>query len=580
MAKKSKAIFLSTLGLLTTGVVALGVSGCFFLRPFQEQPAPIAPVPNPGSGNTNSILKLPNAGLLHSHSQVDKNTSSLNKKAISLKFTIPLNNTNGISIFGTGWIFDFSLNNPNMDYDQATIDDVKTFYIATNIHVINAVSSARQNVELSLGSININDKNHDPRLTASYGNNRINRFTRTQANASNRETSILDEWFLADKTPGTFAIAPVGIKDYASKFYSDNLAKIRAQRGLTNLTNASDLAIIKIRPTDAQKKAIRAFREFDPQKGVSFGDAYNNELVEERTIFLSGGYPSLGRGNPQDSIPRYRQYKSYYSNYTSSFGAQENYRADNPIVFNYRSKLLNQNNIKDVGKGDNGRDRFTTGVFPYHSYDVPIEGFDLGPGASGSPVIDKNNNIIGIYWGGFNLINKRSIFYGNFTPIFWSSSNKKDLSQDLLKNYLAFTANDLTFLDRNYTTSILEENISPKNKEIYLKYLADLKNEKYQRNKVVDKIYAYRKDSDFINEGSNADFNDLITTFYQFIKKLIDTETLNKTHGQLPPPDDIKGIEISWDERKNIAIKVSFIFDKEINFGTVGSFRINFLVLK
>ncbi|AJQ45487.1 hypothetical protein JM47_02820 [Ureaplasma diversum] len=482
----------------------------------------------------------------------NENTVHANQTVMSLRFNMRTSRNTAINIYGSGWIFDFELEDNVRNYDQATIDDIKTFYIATNMHVIGLVAAAAQDVKLTIGSTQLGQS---PIVDYNEGFRNSLVFSKTATAQS--KILPLKEAEVNQYSPGTYTILPVGIKDEAINYGADS-SDLNALR---NHNKASDFAIIKITPTRRQKKEIPFFRNFKPIKGIGFGNVILNKQKLKNSLFYSAGYPHFTAKNSYDGdYSYYHQYANYATGYIDSFSDAKTYRNDNPIVFGNKIAFYTQDNKPFFDKN--------LKKYPYHSYDIPTQGFDLGPGASGSPVFDINNNIIGIYWGGVRVVditnNKAGPFYGNFTPIFFND-NVSNINQDLIKNYLAFTKRSNTYLDTNYNTNILTSNFDNNTFLEYLKHLKQLVSRLHAIEQREEGIYA--KGGLIFDKSQNQsdEFEQFVKTYTHFIYSIVNPKFLNKEHGLLPDPSAINQIKVIWDKESNIGLKISFVHNKEVN---------------
>lgn len=548
--RKSWKIAASLSGLVASGVViSTTIAACSFLNYINSWFYPGLNAPFSGHDVSD---KLSDFGLLQSNEFQNSNTIHANQTVMSLRFNMKTSRNTAVNIYGSGWIFDFELEDGDKNFDQVSVDNVKTFYIATNMHVISLVAAASQDVKLTIGSTELG-KNPIVDYDEGWSNSLV--FSKTATSRSN--ISAQKEAEINPYSPGTYTILPVGVKAEAIN-YGANESDIAL---LQNHNRASDFAIIKITPTRKQKREIPFFRNFKPIKGIGFGNVILNHKQSKNSVFYSAGYPHFTSRNAQnEDYSYYHQYANYATNVVNSFYNNKDYRNDNPITFGNKISVYNENNKKYIQENMN--------KYSYHSYDIPTKGFDLGPGASGSPVFDVNNNIIGIYWGGIKIINqlnnKESAFYGNFTPIFFNDKNI-NIKQDLIKNYLAFTKNSNTYLDTNYNTNILTNNFDNNTLLEYLKHLKGLvKRINIEENKNDVK---YPKIGLIFDKNKNEpkEFEQFVTTYYRFIYSIINPSFLNKEHGVLPDPSIINQIKVIWDKETNIGFKISFVHNKIIN---------------
>ncbi|MCV3743633.1 DUF31 family protein [Ureaplasma sp. ES3154-GEN] len=263
-------------------------------------------------------------------------------------------------IYGTGWIFDFE------PYDL--LQDIRTYYIATNIHVISAVSKNFNNATLTLGNAVLTEKNFDHRLVEYQKNKVIHSY---QPNSFNKQG---------------FDLMIVG--DNSQSQYENQ---------------ASDLAIIRLSVNKNIYNTNPVLKNFDPTTGISYANVRSNSMI------TGVGYP---RSQSHTYISFHEQKINKLNDYILNAN-EENYRADNPIIY-YNHKYSNNRRVEKK----------------YSSYDIGIKNFNLGGGASGSMIVDQNQNQIGIYWGGLEIKEQFGCaFYGNFTPLVYKDK------QNLFVNY-------------------------------------------------------------------------------------------------------------------------------------------------
>lgn len=475
-------------------------------------------------------------GKLKSNLDYNVSTAYLNKRSIALKFTIPLDKNQAINIFGTGWIFDFQ--------EDPFTKNIRTYYLATNIHVINLISAAKQNASLTLGQYDLESQSQDTRA-----------FFNENLSFKSAKKTYNPQYYVNYNPVGTFSILPVGLKNQLKNYGIKNPAALAS---LNNLTTAVDLAIIKITPDILQKNNIDALRNFDKEVGIGFGNTISNHQR-----FYAAGYPH------DEKYSRWNQYSNQPDELFNSFSTS-NYRKDNPINFSYNEEYMTVSNRNTIGKNNPTK---------YEAYDYATKNFDLHSGASGSPIIDDNNNYVGIYWGGFKIQEGlKTTFYGNFSPLFVHKDN--GLSQDLLAYYLAYTANETTYLDTNFNTNLHYSALSKENKEIYDKFVQSLEKQFLSDdNQYGDKNILSLKTVD----GYSKNKQDLINTLYNFIFKDINSPSFNEkyTHENLKLKDIID-VKVEWNRNKNIDLRITFITKRPLNFNVnhIVNFNTSFTFFK
>lgn len=471
-----------------------------------------------------------NHGILENNTQITTNTSFLNNRSLSLKFVLPKDSRTKVNIFGSGWIFDFEKEN----------NYIKTFYIATNIHVINLISATKGVAELYLGQYDITNP-LDPRQKAIFQSSPStgNRpFIYNKDKYGERKNEINNHNY------GSFSILPVGLNNQINNYINNQeVANLINHRNNVDLTSANDFAIIKLNVNNAWSD-IPALKNFDEEIGIGLGSLMSNN------IFYSAGYPHLETSG-SSRITGWKQYGNNAGELLNSFNSK-NYRSDNPIVFGY-------NNVSSISSStENNLAKNNSTI--YDSYDFATRGFDLGSGASGSPVIDEHNNFVGIYWGGFKVqegFSKSSSFYGNFSPIFVDNQNK---SQDLLHKYLVYTSfnRNKTYLDQNFNTNIQIEKLNSNNAEYFINTIKAIVDNNPEINERVAEI---NKSNDPSTLNS---FNKLYELFFDYIKKN-KVVNINYYLNKLKY-DDIYKIIVSRNVNKNIAFKISFVTKSNYNF--------------
>lgn len=475
-------------------------------------------------------------GKLKSNLDYNVSTAYLNKRSIALKFTIPLNNNQAINIFGTGWIFDFQ--------EDPITENIKTYYLATNIHVINLISAAKQNVSLALGQYDLASQSQDTRAF----------FNESLSFKSAKKTDNPQNYVNHNRV-GTFSILPVGLKNQLKNYGVQNPTALAS---LNNLTSAVDLAIVKITRDILQKNNIDALRNFDKEVGIGFGNT-----ISHHQRFYAAGYPH------DEKYSRWNQYSNQPNQLFNSF-TTSNYRKDNPINFSYNEAYMTVNNRNTIGKNSPTK---------YEAYDYATKDFDLHSGASGSPIIDDNNNYVGIYWGGFKIQEGlRTTFYGNFSPLF-VNNKENGLSQDLLAYYLAYTSNETTYLDTNFNTNLRYSALSKENKAIYDEFVEYLEKQFLSDSKYGDKNTLSLKTVDGYSKGKQ----DLIKTLYNFIFNDINSPSFNEkyTHKSLKL-EDIIDVKVEWNRKKNIDLRITFVTKKPLNFNVnhIVNFNTSFTFFK
>lgn len=384
-----------------------------------------------GCSQTQKITKIHNAGLLKNNQQLTPQTLFLSENVLSLTFII---NANANLLTGTGWLFDLELHDPNKSYEQIKLSDVKAFYIATNIHVINLVAALKDKAKLKisqakpLNQIKLNENEFNDDLVADFNsNNEFESFIKINKNAHEEQEN-------------SFSILPIGLNNSNKN------------------TKAVDIAILRVIPSPSQKEYLPWLKNMRLETLPSFS-SFNDVTNKD---FYSAGYAVINQNKTK--LPYYHQFKGNNPQLIAPFKKfwldknqkSINYRTDNPIYYD-ENVLVNKKSItNDLVKKIN--------EYKYHAYDYSYPDFNLGPGASGSPVVDSNNNFVGIYWGGFRVLqnNQQSQFYGNFSPLIYQ---KEDIQQDLLANYLQSTLKYNTFLDQNFATKYLISNLNQTNKE-------------------------------------------------------------------------------------------------------------------
>ncbi|KEZ22738.1 DUF31 family putative serine protease [Ureaplasma diversum] len=440
-----------------------------------------------------------NTGLLENNQQLTPQTLFLSQNVFSLSFEV---NQSSNLLTGTGWLFDVELY-PNKTYDNVQLRDIKALYIATNIHVINLVA-LRNDARLKISQaknlklINQNNKGLNPDLFANPLIDGIEAFIKT--NKSNHKDQ-----------KASFSILPVGLA---------NNSETR--------TKAVDMAIIRVVPSDFQKQHLPWLVNFNFNTLPSFS-SFNDV---SNTDFYSAGYAII-----KDNKTRRPYYKQYKGNdpkliapfkpfYLSSDQKAINYREDNPVyydenVFRHQKNITNDL-VKQIKK------------YEYDAYDYSKQDFNLGSGASGSPVIDTNNNFIGIYWGGFRIVEKtnNSQFYGNFSPIIYL---KEQIKQDLLANYLKATLNYNTYLDHVFATKYLVANLNQNNQQEF--------------NNVVESI----------NQQTTINKQEQIKLIFNFIKGVQTQFNHFNTYNQFNV-NDINQIKLIKNPNKDVKLLVQISF--------------------
>ncbi|MCV3728385.1 DUF31 family protein [Ureaplasma miroungigenitalium] len=329
--KKHKRVFfplLASIGLI--GLTSVSMVGCFFEKKYERTNKVI----------TQSVVKQ-NHGFKNGYNH----TLSLHFfKKNELQQTID-------HTYGTGFILDFE------EYNETS--KLRTFYIATNIHVIAQVSQDVVNWKLSLGETDLDPSD----------------LHNTQAQYVQNPSSILHgirtgSWI--NKNSNQYELFVIG--DKSAPIYDNK---------------ASDIAILRMQVDKNIFQKLRVFKNFDPSVGISFAHLQKNKNV------VGIGYPRLSQFT---DLSFNEHYMSDFTNQILNANEQ-NYRADNPVQY-YR----NQHLIEQV----------------YSSYDVGLRNFNLGAGASGSLISDEDGNHLGIYWGGLEIKEQgQKQFYGNFTPFFY-----------------------------------------------------------------------------------------------------------------------------------------------------------------
>ncbi|MCV3753902.1 DUF31 family protein [Ureaplasma zalophigenitalium] len=259
--------------------------------------------------------------------------------------------------YGTGFILDFE------PYSETS--KLRTFYIATNIHVIAQVSDDVKSWSLSLGNTDLStDSLHD-----------------TQAKYIQNSSSTLHG---------------INLRSWDNKYSNQYEIFVIGDKTLSKYDNkASDIAVLRVQIDQSVFENLRVFQNFKQAAGISFSHLQNYKSV------VGIGYPRLTQFTDL-TFSEYdiSDFRTHLLN-----ANEQNYREDNPVQY-----YANHNLVKKT----------------YSSYDVGLRNFNLGAGASGSLISDQDGNHLGIYWGGLEIKeNNQKLFYGNFTPFFYK--NKQNL---------------------------------------------------------------------------------------------------------------------------------------------------------
>lgn len=408
--------------------------------------------------------------------------------------------TLNVSSGGTGWILDYSYDNTN---------DLVTYYIATNIHVLNATYSIKydayvNNMKMSVtATVPINSKTVDS--TNIYLSQP--QYDETDANKNNivlanQESNWATDWFKTSITKDNITqnLIPIGaytdmaspslgsayelqlnyremvdftINDYKYSFKSD-LSRVEPVQSYST-KEASDFAVLKITepknkfatyPSNTAKyqtmfKSIQDMFNIDTDKtNVSKTSSYIARLNYLNNMLTTKAYDKA----KVDELFMFADYNTDANKIqtTSIAGFPAMYKTENNIDKTYMT--FNSNTMsyslrdKYVGKARQQLEYYYQGYNYFSKYNWPINdmytGINLLAGSSGSMGISDTYKIIGIYWGGISA----EEFRGALTSVYSYTDNKSmvkvwlkyiqsnDTKSELLKLFTGLEA-------QNYFTS-------------------------------------------------------------------------------------------------------------------------------
>ncbi|WP_412031994.1 DUF31 family putative serine protease [Malacoplasma muris] len=339
----------------------------------------------------------------NSNKTQNDNFKYISERSFSLKFWDPSINS---EVYGTGWLFAKSSINDGNYYD----DD---YYIATNLHVASAI----QNRGKTSWEFNANTKTYEQQYYPNYKNLDLGYVISKKANGQYEFGTN----YSSESISSTHYLTTLDIDTSVSIAYTTfNLFKNMKLEDSNRVYNSSifenptsDIAIIKINFSNAYTKD---FHGINPLKSAL--DIYNKNPTKFGNYNQTKNITIAGFPFKEDTLERGGKWTASYHPSPFKISNQSDlYNVSTGIIFG-NNKLWQQgiqsSNIDEIKK-----DYVINGFIPYKTdefacyYNVALQGVfknvELSGGSSGSLVLDDNQNVVGIYWGGYSLTSGEEI---------------------------------------------------------------------------------------------------------------------------------------------------------------------------
>lgn len=304
---------------------------------------------------------------------------------------------------GTGWVFDRQQDNPN--------SKIATYYLATNMHVMNLWHDSYQNEKLWNVSFYLGNKNIYPAFSASRMQSTDKKpmfkypYSYYKYDSVYNQNTIDQTWYKAQNSYNYDNVKTRdinGIKVYGrqkrNSFNWLNFMEPYDDNGLLDfdlipvgIKHNFDFGVIKIDVQKDKKQNFPFLENFDKLiANRSLGEVYDLSQDEQRDTEVNvGGFPCM-------VDPNYR-----YATW-SSWNNEDNFE------------------VSSVKKGYSERGQVAfqavAGTPSFNEYYGSLPNINLSHGASGSMVIDSQTFLIkGIYWGGLESVYTKE-FSGRYVP--------------------------------------------------------------------------------------------------------------------------------------------------------------------
>lgn len=332
-----------------------------------------------------------------------ENFKYISERTVSLKFWDPNINS---EVYGTGWIFgrDTKDNNYyNSDY-----------YFATNLHVASALNNRGKTVYEYDTTSNRYVQNYYPNYTKlSFGYV----FSRDESGQYTFGSQYSNESISSTKYLTTLNIDT----SVSIAYTSFNLFRQMQLKDKDNVYNnsvienaTSDIAILKINFSKVEEN--KQFQNIDPLGTLL--DSYNKNPTKFGEYKTTSNITIAGFPFKEEGTNRGGKWTGvYHPSPVRVNNSIENQNISSGILFGNNSnwnKNISNSNMDYVKKNYviNGFIPFVTNEFASY-YNVALQAVfqnvNLSGGSSGSLALDDNQNVVGIYWGGYSLSNGQEI---------------------------------------------------------------------------------------------------------------------------------------------------------------------------